>query len=149
MRRWGLELGPSGGVGGRVLAVLRRGFWAGIALGLAAGPALAHPHVFIDTGLEVVLDAQNRAVGLRITWTYDDLNHYLYDPRQFVPGNKMSFAGLKNDQERADVIAYLRQQNDKPPPLPEVKAAPEAEIGKPAPAVKSAHPAQPNPQRRR
>ena len=55
------------------MAVLRRGFWAGIALGLAAGPALAHPHVFIDTGLEVVLDAQNRAVGLRITWTYDDL----------------------------------------------------------------------------
>lgn len=34
---------------------------------------MAHPHVFIDTGLEVVLDAQNRAVGLRITWTYDDL----------------------------------------------------------------------------
>lgn len=80
------------------------------------------------------------------TWTYDDLNRYLYDPRQFVPGNKMSFAGLKNDQERADVIAYLRQQNDKPPPLPEVKAAPGAETGKQAPAVKSAPPAQPKPE---
>jgi cytochrome c len=59
------------------------------------------------------------------TWTYEDLNHFLYDPRAFLPGTKMSFAGLKNDQERADVIAYLRQQNDTPPPLPEVKAAPE------------------------
>lgn len=59
------------------------------------------------------------------TWTYDDLNHFLYDPRGFIPGTKMSFAGLKNDQERADVIAYLRQQSDSAPPLPEVKAAPE------------------------
>lgn len=59
------------------------------------------------------------------TWTYDDLNHFLYDPRQFISGTKMSFAGLKNDQERADVIAYLRGQNDNPPPLPEVKTAPE------------------------
>lgn len=69
------------------------------------------------------------------SWTYDDLNHFLYDPRQFVPGTKMSFIGLKNDQERADVIAYLRQQNDSPPPLPEVKAVPAAQekpdVGKP------------------
>lgn len=61
------------------------------------------------------------------TWTYEDLNHFLYDPRGFLPGTKMSFAGLKNDQERADVIAYLRQQSDNPPPLPEAKATPEAE----------------------
>jgi cytochrome c len=71
-------------------------------------------------------------------WTYEDLNHFLYDPRQFVPGTKMSFAGLKNDQERADVIAYLRQQNDTPPPLPEVKETQETtkpvpEAAKPAP----------------
>lgn len=57
-------------------------------------------------------------------WTYEDLNHFLYDPRGYLPGTKMSFAGLKNDQERADVIAYLRQQNDNPPPLPEAKATP-------------------------
>lgn len=61
------------------------------------------------------------------TWTYDDLNHFLYDPRQFIPGTKMSFAGLKNDQERADVIAYLREHSDNPPPLPEPKAAPKTE----------------------
>lgn len=58
------------------------------------------------------------------TWTYEDLNHFLYEPRQFIPGTKMSFVGLKNDQERANVIAYLRQQNDNPPPLPEGKEVP-------------------------
>ncbi len=35
--------------------------------------ALAHPHVFIDTGLELIFDDQHRATGLRITWSYDDL----------------------------------------------------------------------------
>lgn len=40
---------------------------------LAAGPALAHPHVFIDTKIEVLLNDRNEATGLRITWTYDDL----------------------------------------------------------------------------
>ncbi len=54
-------------------------------------------------------------------WTFGDLNVYLYSPRDFVPGTKMSFAGIKNDQERADVIAYLRQQSDNPLPLPAVQ----------------------------
>lgn len=40
---------------------------------LAAGPALAHPHVWIDTGIEVILNDRNEATGLRISWTYDDL----------------------------------------------------------------------------
>jgi cytochrome c len=62
-------------------------------------------------------------------WTYEDLNHWIYNPREYIPGNKMSYAGLKNDQERADVIAYLRQQSDNPQPLPAVKPAEE----KPAP----------------
>lgn len=80
------------------------------------------------------------------TWTYEDLNHLIYNPRAFISGTKMSFAGLKNDQERADVIAYLRQQNDNPPPLPEVKAAPALE-GKPDPAAaKLAPTTQPSPE---
>lgn len=40
---------------------------------LAAQPALAHPHVFIDATIEVIFDAQGRAEALRIGWTYDDL----------------------------------------------------------------------------
>lgn len=74
------------------------------------------------------------------TWTYDELNHFLYDPRSVIPGTKMSFAGLKNDQERADVIAYLRQQNDSPPPLPVVKAAPEKQKTEEKSAAETAKP---------
>lgn len=40
---------------------------------LAAGPALAHPHVFIDATVEVILNERNEATGIRIGWTYDEL----------------------------------------------------------------------------
>ena len=43
-----------------------------------------------------------------IVWTEDKLFAYLENPRAYVPGTKMSFAGLKNPQDRADVIAYLK-----------------------------------------
>jgi len=45
----------------------------GAAACLWAGAALAHPHVWIDTGIEVILNERNEATGLRISWTYDDL----------------------------------------------------------------------------
>ena len=38
-----------------------------------AQTAQAHPHVFIDTGLELIFDDQHRATGIRISWGYDDL----------------------------------------------------------------------------
>lgn len=46
-----------------------------VLLGLLAWAqtAQAHPHVFIDTGLEVIFDDQHRATGVRISWSYDDL----------------------------------------------------------------------------
>jgi cytochrome c len=42
-----------------------------------------------------------------VTWTPDVLEKYLVDPKKFIPGTNMAFAGLKKDQERDDVIAYL------------------------------------------
>ena len=51
-------------------------------------------------------------------WTYDDLNVYLTDPKKFVPGTAMSFAGLPKDSQRADVIDYLHTLSDNPLPLP-------------------------------
>ena len=39
----------------------------------AALPAAAHPHMFVDAGVEVIFDDQGRAEALRITWIYDDL----------------------------------------------------------------------------
>ncbi|MCE3255044.1 MAG: cycM [Rickettsiaceae bacterium] len=41
-------------------------------------------------------------------WTIEDLNQWLTKPKDFVPGTKMGFAGLKKDKDRADVIAYLK-----------------------------------------
>ena len=51
-------------------------------------------------------------------WTFDDLNHFLQNPKAFVTGTSMSFAGLPRDSERADVIDYLRTLADSPLPLP-------------------------------
>ena len=42
------------------------------AVVLSAGPAAAHPHIFIDTALEVVIDAEGRATAVRVVWVYDD-----------------------------------------------------------------------------
>jgi len=44
------------------------------------------------------------------SWTIEDLNQWLIKPKDFVPGTKMGFAGLKKDKDRANVIAYLKQQ---------------------------------------
>ena len=51
-------------------------------------------------------------------WTYQELDNYLAGPRAYVPGTKMTFAGLPNPQDRANLIAWLRQQADSPVPLP-------------------------------
>ena len=51
-------------------------------------------------------------------WTYEDLNHMIFKPQAFVKGTKMAFAGIPKEQERADVIAYLRTMADSPKPLP-------------------------------
>jgi cytochrome c len=61
------------------------------------------------------------------TWTYEALNKWLTNPGQDIPGTKMSiFPGIPDAKKRADIIAYLRTQNDNPPPLPKPKAAPAA-----------------------
>jgi cytochrome c len=52
------------------------------------------------------------------TWTFDDLNQFLTNPKGFVPGTAMGFAGIQKDSERADVLAYLNSLSDSPQPLP-------------------------------
>jgi cytochrome c len=51
-------------------------------------------------------------------WSYDDLNKFIADPKGFVPGTAMGFAGIPKDSERADVIDYLHTLADSPVPLP-------------------------------
>jgi cytochrome c len=57
------------------------------------------------------------------SWDYEKLNQFLTSPRDWASGTKMTFAGLKKPEERADVILYLRSLSDNPEPLPEVPAA--------------------------
>lgn len=52
------------------------------------------------------------------TWTYDELNGFLYKPKAHVKGTSMAFAGLKKTNERAAMIAYLRSLASEPAPLP-------------------------------
>ena len=47
--------------------------------------------------------------GSGLTWDEATLKIYLHDPKAKVPGTKMSFAGLPNDADIANVIAYLKQ----------------------------------------
>ena len=53
-----------------------------------------------------------------LKWDYETLYRYLYSPKKLVKGTKMAFAGLKNDEDRANLIAYLRTLSDHPKPLP-------------------------------
>lgn len=46
--------------------------------------------------------------ALRIVWSEPVLNEYLLAPQAYMPGTKMTYAGLKDAQKRADVIAYLK-----------------------------------------
>jgi cytochrome c len=42
-------------------------------------------------------------------WTEENIAAYLADPKGYIPKNKMAFVGLKKEQDRADVIAYLKK----------------------------------------
>ncbi len=70
-------------------------------------------------------------------WTYSALNHWLYDPAAYAPGTHMTFAGIPNDQLRADVIDYLHTLSPHPLPLPKV-TAPAPAPAKPAAPAKAA-----------
>jgi cytochrome c len=63
-------------------------------------------------------------------WTYDELFKFIKAPGVYIPGTKMSFAGLRNEKDRINLIAFLRTNADSPAPIP-------------APAPKAAAPAAP------
>ncbi|KAI6194089.1 Glucose-6-phosphate 1-dehydrogenase [Aphelenchoides besseyi] len=50
--------------------------------------------------------------GVGITWTRVTLFDYLKDPKKYIPGTTMDFAGLKKEQERADLIKFIEQQSE-------------------------------------
>ena len=52
--------------------------------------------------------------GATVTWNEETLDHFLENPMKAVPGTKMGYAGVKDPQERADLIAYLKQATSDP-----------------------------------
>jgi len=59
------------------------------------------------------------------TWDYEKLNQWLISPKAFAPGTKMTYAGDKDDKDRANLIAYLSTLSKSPVPFP-APAAPAA-----------------------
>jgi cytochrome c2 len=57
-------------------------------------------------------------------WSYERLDAFLAVPREEVPGTTMGFAGVRDPQQRANLIAYMRELSPDPAPLPEPPAEP-------------------------
>ena len=53
-----------------------------------------------------------------VIWNYEELYRYIFSPKKRVPGTKMAFAGIKKDEDRINLIAYLRAFADNPLKLP-------------------------------
>lgn len=51
-------------------------------------------------------------------WTYEGLDNFFAAPKKYISGTSMAFNGLRKPEDRADLIAYLREQADSPKPLP-------------------------------
>jgi cytochrome c len=51
-------------------------------------------------------------------WTFEELNRFLANPRAYIPGTAMTFAGLDRTRQRVDVIDYLHSLSDSMPILP-------------------------------
>jgi len=79
-------------------------------------------------------------------WTYDELFKFIKAPGVDIPGTKMSFAGLRSDKDRINLIAYLRSNADSPAAIPAPKPAAAPAAAAPAaaaPAGAAAAPAAP------
>jgi cytochrome c len=69
-------------------------------------------------------------------WTFEAMNEWLANPKKYAPGNKMTFAGLGDPEERAAVLLYINSQGSNLP-LP---AAPAADAAAPADGAAAAEP---------
>lgn len=82
------------------------------------GPNL-HSVVGRDIGKAPGFKYSPALAGREGKWTYETLAAYLHDPRGYIPGNQMAFAGVKDEKDLADLLAFLRTQAETPAPLPQ------------------------------
>lgn len=96
--------------------------------GVMGNPVAAHPGFAFS-------DALKSKGG---TWDWTTMSEWLASPKRFAPGTKMTFAGLSNPEDRANVMAFLNARDSAPMPLPEAPAedaapAPDADVADAAP----------------
>ena len=76
---------------------------AALAVFASATSAVAHPHIFIDTGIEVIFDADGQATHLRVTWAYDDFySMIMLEDRKLDP----DFDGVLTTEEEAALSGF-------------------------------------------
>lgn len=90
-------------------------------------PAKAGPNLYGVIGLKHAhmegfgySDAMKKTADK--TWDFENMDHWLEGPKNYIQGTTMAFAGIKDPQERANVLAYLNKNSDKPLDLPKVEA---------------------------
>ncbi len=90
---------------------------APVARADGAGEAVFKKNCFIchtvEAGKNKVGPSLNGIVGRNsgVTWDEAMLDTYITDPRKFIPGTKMTFAGLKDADDRKALIAFLKNQH--------------------------------------
>jgi cytochrome c len=91
------------------------------------GPNKVGPNLWGVLGRPVAAHAGfNYSAALKAkggSWTIDQLNAFIANPKGAVPGTNMAFAGVSRPSERADLIAYLNSLSDNPAPLPTTAAS--------------------------
>lgn len=70
--------------------------------------------------------------GIEGNWDYEGLDHFITSPKDYAPGTKMTFAGIKKPAERANLLAYLQSLSDSPVPFPAPSAEDQAAAEAPA-----------------
>ncbi|NBB69019.1 MAG: c-type cytochrome [Alphaproteobacteria bacterium] len=95
------------------------------------GAHLVGPNLWDIIGAEIAakdgFGYSDALAGKDGEWTYDKMDAWLENPSEWAPGTSMSYAGIKDPQDRADMLAYLRSLADQPEPLPEPESAADGE----------------------
>jgi cytochrome c len=84
------------------------------------GPDLTGPNLYgvfgRKAGTKEGYSYSDAVKAAGFVWDAQQLDKWLADPRGFMPGTKMTFAGIKNEKDRIDLIAYLKVETGSQPP---------------------------------
>jgi len=113
------------------------------------GPSKVGPNLYGIMGLSIahVPDYAYSAALAEAEgdWTWEHMNAFLENPKAAHPGTKMGFAGLKKEDERADMLVYLNANSNNPLPLPPVEEGAQPATAAPEPTAPEAAPSEATP----